>query len=136
MKIDHFELVTRQLETMKDFYVRFFGAKAEFWGDEEEGVALYFLDFGGTTRIEIKENLESEKTPEDPEMRVGLGHLAFLCTSRHEMLDKLEELRAAGVPVTLEPTDYGTDDFFECSILDPDGNTVELSVGHDYLNIP
>lgn len=136
MKIEHFELVTKQLEIMKDFYVRFFDAKTEYWYSEEDNVKLYFLDFGGTTRIEIKENLNAKKTPEDPEMRIGLGHLAFLCTSRHEMLDKLEELRAAGIPVTLEPTDYGTDDFFECSVLDPDGNTIELSVGPQFLNIP
>ena len=135
MKIEHFELVTRQIEAMKDFYVRFFGAKTEYWCNEEDDVKLYFLDFGGTTRIEIKENLKAEKTPEDPEMRVGLGHLAFLCTSRRELHEKLEELRAAGVPVTLEPTDYGTSDFYECSVTDPDGNTIELSVGPQYLNV-
>jgi len=130
MKLEHFAINTRQPEALLDFYTTHFGAKAERWSDEN--VVLYFLDFGDGCRIEIEVRPEGRDSAIPADERIGLAHLAFLCTSREELIQKTAALEAAGVPVILQPTAYGTD-FFESACLDPDGNKVELTVGKEYL---
>ncbi len=133
MKLEHVALNTRNPQALLDFYTTHFDAKVEQWSPEDDpSVVLYFLNFGDGCRLEIETRPEGVPGTPEAKSRIGLAHLAFLCTGRQELIDKTRSLEEAGVPITLQPTDY-EGDFFESACLDPDGNLVELSVGKEYL---
>ena len=133
MTLEHVALNTRQPQALLDFYTTHFGAVVEQWSPEDDpGMILYFLDFGGGCRLEVETRPAGRESSIDADQRIGIAHLAFLCTSREELIAKTKALEEAGVNVILQPTDY-EGDFFESACLDPDGNKVELTVGKEYL---
>jgi len=133
MKLEHVAINTLQPQVILDFYTTHFGAKVETWVSEEvPGLTLYFLNFGDGCRLEVETLTEGTHGSPSAKERIGIAHLAFLCTSKEELIAKTKALEEAGVTVTLQPTDY-EGDFFESACLDPDGNLVELTVGKEYL---
>lgn len=132
MTIEHLSLVTRDLERLKDFYVRFFDAKATRWVSPDGTGVLYFLDFGEGSRLEMEQVLDAGDNATRKGARVGMEHFAFLAKSRAELDAKTRELEEAGVTIVAQPADFNGE-FYESCFLDPDGNIVELSVGAQYL---
>jgi lactoylglutathione lyase len=132
MYIEHVALFTRQLEVLRDFYVRYFGATAGArYQNPAKGFASYFLTFeaGGTgagARLELMQKEEVPLVEGDPgSERTGLTHLAFR-VGTPERVDRLtEELRADGYLVVGEPRTTG-DGYYESVVLDPDSNRLEL----------
>ena len=54
MRIDHIALCVRDLEAMRDFYIKYFGAVAgELYHNPRTGLRTYFLTFDGETRVEL-----------------------------------------------------------------------------------
>ena len=54
MKIDHVAMYVRDLEVVKDFFVRFFGAVSnEMYHNPRTGLKSYFLSFGNGAKLEI-----------------------------------------------------------------------------------
>ena len=54
MKIDHVAMYVRDLEVVKDFFVRFFGAVSnEMYNNPRTGLKSYFLSFGNGAKLEI-----------------------------------------------------------------------------------
>lgn len=133
MELEHVALISADAQRLADFYVRHLGATATRFSSEDGSHLTYFLSFGGTTRLEINQ-YRGGAAPENVEKRIGIAHLAFLARSRAEVHDKTEQLRALGLEIRVEPTDYGTEEFYESAFLDPDGNLVELSVGPEYIH--
>jgi lactoylglutathione lyase len=128
MRIEHVALWTRDLEGMKDFYVGFFGGKAnEKYVNPRTGFESYFISFDSGARLEImrKANVPANKNDVD-EQYVGLIHVALSTGSREAVDGLTEELRAAGFRVVSEPRQTG-DGYYESCVLDPDGNRVEIT---------
>ena len=59
-------------------------------------------------------------------LRVGWAHLAFSTGSRAQVDELTARLRADGYPVVSDPRVTG-DGYYESCVLDPDGNTVEIT---------
>lgn len=52
MKIDHVAMYVRDLEVVKDFFVRFFGAVSnEMYHNPRTGLKSYFLSFGNGAKL-------------------------------------------------------------------------------------
>ena len=68
MRISHIAMYVQDLEVVKEFYIRFFGAKAgELYHNPKTGLKSYFLSFDEGTRLELM-NL-----PEMQDQMKGVG---------------------------------------------------------------
>lgn len=129
MQIEHIAVWTKNLETLKEFYVQHFGARAgSKYVNAKRGFESYFLQFETGGRIEIMSSpdlnqIESNNTYPS----VGYAHIAFSVGSR-EIVDELTtRLQEAGFELLSGPRTTG-DGYYESVILDPDGNQVEITV--------
>lgn len=126
MKIEHLAIWTTELERLKDFYVRFFGAKASNkYVNPGKAFESYFLSFDSGARLEIMRR--PDLIPRGAEgNRIGLSHVAFSVGSTERVDMLTEELRHAGYVVADGPRRTG-DGYYESVILDPDSNRIELT---------
>lgn len=143
MTIEHVAIWARDLEALRDFYVRWFGARSnDRYENRVRGFRSYFLVFGGDAgagsgapggaRLELMEMpgiVEPVRVGEcgnNDDQRFGMAHFAVKVGSREAVISLTEDLRRAGVRVLSEPRQTG-DGYFEACILDPEGNRVEIT---------
>lgn len=132
MVLQHIALWTRQLETMKEFYQKYFnGIPNEKYVSQKEFDALfesYFLKFDDGAQLEI---MKMETIPEGNSTNgyqsLGLTHIAFNVGSMSQVDALVKQLRQNGYKIVGEPHKTG-DDYYEAVVLDPDGNRVEIVV--------
>jgi lactoylglutathione lyase len=126
MKIEHIAIWTRDIETMKDFYVKYFDLEpGKIYHNPNKGFSSYFLRFSSSeTRIELMHrDSVSERSRENS---AGFAHIA-ISTGGRDSVNKLTEiLRTDGYKVISEPRTTG-DGYYESSISDPEGNLIELT---------
>jgi lactoylglutathione lyase len=123
--IEHLALWTEDIERLRQFYERYLGARAgEPYRSRTQPLLSYFLTFGGDARLEIMTSpaLESRQTGR----RVGLAHFALRVGSREGVIQLVEKLRLENIEIIGEPRLTG-DGYYEAIILDPDGNSIELT---------
>ncbi len=125
-RIEHVALWTRDLERLRAFYARYFGAQSnDGYHNPRRQFRSYFLALAGGARIELMNLPALGEAGEPP--RVGIAHIAFSLGSR-EAVDRLTaQLRADGHPVLDGPRTTG-DGYYESVVADPDGNRLELTV--------
>ena len=113
--IEHVALWTDNLERLREWYERWFGARAsDLYANEETGFSSYFLEFDGGPRLELMRMSGQE---------LGLrAHLAVALASK----ERVDEL--AGLIGAVEGPRTTGDGYYEAVVLDPDGNRVELTV--------
>lgn len=132
MKLEHIAIWTHQLENLKDFYVRHFGAVPnEKYVSEKEFKGLfesYFLTFDGGARLEL---MRLPSIPQgdnaDGFESTGLTHMAFSLDTPAELEQLFARIKESGAPIIGEPRMTG-DGYYEACVLDPDGNRVEITV--------
>ena len=132
MKLEHAAIWTHRLESLKDFYVLYFGAipndryvsEKEFKGRFES----YFLSFDTGARLELM------KLPDIPQgdnangfESTGLTHIAFSVETPDKLDSLYNRLKEGGITIVGEPRMTG-DGYYETCVLDPDGNRVEITV--------
>jgi len=128
MVLDHVALWTYKLDVIRDFYVKYFGAKhAEKYTNVAKGFSSYFLEFEQGARLELMQmcgipahcyNVRKQFT--------GLIHMAFSMNSQEEVTQLTERLQRDGYEV-IESLRITGDGYSESVILDPDENRVELT---------
>jgi catechol-2,3-dioxygenase len=64
---------------------------------------------------------------EDKLATYGFVHFSFLVGSKEEVVELIEILRHDGYVIYSEPRLTG-DGYFESSILDPEGNLIEITI--------
>lgn len=91
MRISHIAMYVRDLEVVKEFYIRFFGAKAgELYHNPKTGLKSYFLSFDEGTRLELMnlpEMQDQKKVEPEPELSVE-----SLLESTKESADTLQDI--------------------------------------------
>jgi lactoylglutathione lyase len=127
VRIEHMALWVRDLDGVADFYTKFFGARAgALYRNPARGFASRFLEFASGARLEIMTRTGLD-TRGDGE-RLGYAHLA-LAVGDEAAVDRLAKaLAAANVPVVDGPRRTG-DGYYECVVLDPEGNRLEITAG-------
>jgi len=126
MRIEHAALWVRDLETMKGFYLRFFGARAgDKYRNPRTGFESYFLSFESGARLELM--WRADVTPEPaPGERIGFAHIAWSAGSRAAVDTLSLELQRAGFRVVSGPRVTG-DGYYESVVLDPEQNRLEIT---------
>jgi len=129
MIIEHLAIWTTQLEHLKDYYIRYFGATPnDKYSNVQKQFQSYFLSFDSGARLEIMSRPDIPANANDPvhTQYLGLIHFAFGVETMAEVDQKVEELRAAGFPILSGPRKTG-DGYYEFETLDPDNNRIEVS---------
>ena len=129
MIIEHLAIWTQNLEALKDYYVQYFGARAnDKYTNVQKQFQSYFLSFASGARLELMSRPDIPANANDPvsAQYLGLIHFAFGVDTMAEVDQKVEELRAAGFSILSGPRKTG-DGYYEFETLDPDNNRIEVS---------
>ena len=126
MKIEHVAMYVNDLESMKNFFIKYFGAKSnDGYHNPAKKFRSYFLTFDGETRLEIMnkaEMVDAEKIL----TRTGFIHIAFSVGSKEKVDALTAQLKSDGYEVISGPRTTG-DGYYESCIVDIEGNQIEIT---------
>jgi lactoylglutathione lyase len=128
MHIEHVALWARDLEGMRAFYEKYFGARCgPRYENPAKGFASYFLTFESGTRLELMHRPDIPADAADRRVqRSGFIHVAFVVGDDADVDALARRLAADGFQVLDGPRRTG-DGYYESVILDPEGNRLELT---------
>lgn len=125
MQIEHIAMYVNDLEKMKEFFVRYFGAEAnDGYHNKTTEFRSYFLTFEDGARLEImnRPNMEDQNKRL---ARTGFVHIAFRMRSKEEVDRLTGRLKEDGYEVLSGPRTTG-DGYYESCIIGPEGNQIEI----------
>lgn len=126
MKFDHAAMYADDLELIKDFYVKYFGAKPNgIYHNPKTGLKTYFLSFEDGGRLEIMKKPEVRPCDKDREF-LGYAHIALNAGGKEKVDEITARLEKDGYAVLSHPRVTG-DGYYESCIYDPEGNRVEIT---------
>ena len=127
MKIEHIAMYVNDIETTKDFFIKYFDAKSNAgYHNETTDFKSYFLTFGDGARLEIM-NKPCMVDMEKDTARTGYIHMAFSVGSKGKVDTLTDRLKADGYDVISGPRTTG-DGYYESSIIGIEGNQVEITI--------
>jgi lactoylglutathione lyase len=126
VRLEHVAVWTSDLDRLRAFYERYFGARAgaQYRSATRAGFASYFLTFpdgGGRLELMTAPGLAATAGA----ATVGYAHIALTVGSRADVEALTARLRVEGVRVVSAPRQTG-DGYFESVVEDPDGNAIEI----------
>lgn len=130
MRIEHVALWTKEIESLRAFYERYFDAScSERYVNEEKKFQSYFLSFASGARLELMQNpdLQNLGGSSDRNNYTGYAHLAISLGSEEAVDQMTEHLINDGHQIISGPRRTG-DSYYESVVLDPDGNRIEITV--------
>ena len=123
MRVEHVALWAVDLEGVCAFYVEHLGAAAgELYVNEAKGFRSRFLSWGEGARLEVMSGAARTGRHEG----TGWAHVALSLGSEAAVDEAAARLARVGVDVVDGPRRTG-DGYYECVVLDPEGNRVELT---------
>lgn len=127
MKIEHIAMYVNDLDAAKDFFVKYFDARAnDGYHNKSTDFKSFFLTFEDGARLEIMNNPDIKDLEKDA-TRTGYIHIAFSVGSK-EKVDRLtEQLKSDGYDVISGPRTTG-DGYYESCIIGIEDNLVEITV--------
>ena len=128
MRIEHLAIWTKDLERLKAFYIKYFGATAgEKYENKNKQFESYFLAFESGARLELMYRPDIPESLNDPVRQFfGLIHVAFSVGSKAQVDALTARLKQDGYPVLDGPRQTG-DGYYESCVLDADGNRLEIT---------
>ena len=129
MKIEHIAIWVSDLEKMKLFYHQYFGGTpGQIYHNSRAHFSSYFLTFENGARLELMHKPEVMVNRDELHIQyTGLCHFAFSLGSGSAVDALTYKLQADGYKVLREPRTTG-DGYYESVVLDPEDNTVELTI--------
>jgi len=129
MKIEHLAIWVDNLETMRQFYLKYFDfTSGEKYTNEKKGFTAYFLMFGdGKTRLELMNRKDIIHEPNKRGFMKGIAHFAISVGGKEAVNQLTERLRADNYTIESEPRTTG-DGYYESIVRDPDGNKIEITI--------
>ncbi len=127
MQIEHIAMNVNNLDETKEFFEKYFGAKANgMYQNKTTDFRSYFLSFDDGARLEIMNRPEIQKDVNSI-TRTGYIHIAFSVGSK-ERVDELTKLIGEdGYQVVSGPRTTG-DGYYESCIVGIEGNLIEITV--------
>ena len=129
MHIAHLAIWVQDLENLKMFYERYFGAQANTkYINAQKQFQSYFLTFTSGARLELMYRPDiSATSTESGQEGLGYAHLAMSVGSEAAVDALTMRLVDDGYPCLDGPRRTG-DGYYESVILDPEGNRIEITV--------
>ena len=127
MNIEHIAMYVKDLESTKEFFVKYFNASPnEGYHNKTTDFQSYFLSFDDGARLEIMQKPEMEDGIKGL-AQTGYIHIAFSLGSK-SAVDKLTEImKNDGYDVLSGPRITG-DGYYESCIGGIEGNQIEITV--------
>ena len=127
MKIEHIAMYVTNLEAAREFFVKYFGAKANNgYHNLKTDFRSYFLSFDDGARLEIMNRPQMVDSVKEVS-RIGYIHIAFSLGSPEKVDQLTATLHSDGYEVISAPRTTG-DGYYESCIVDLEGNQIELTV--------
>ncbi|HMH23118.1 MAG TPA: VOC family protein [Puia sp.] len=128
MQIEHLALWVRDLEGMRDFYLKYFDSTSgEKYVNPEKQFTAYFILFGeDKTRLELMTRPDIISIDGKRGFNMGLAHFTISVGGKDQVNALTERLRKDNYTILGEPRTTG-DGYYESVILDPEGNILEIS---------
>ncbi len=128
IRIDHVALWTADLERLASFYVAYFGGvPGAKYTNPAKGFESRFVTIEGGGRHELMKTTTLSLAAHAPgAQRMGLTQVALAVGSEQQVDALTARLKADGCAVIDGPRRTG-DGYYECVVLDPDGNRVEIT---------
>lgn len=127
MKINHVALYVTDLESARDFFVKYLGGRSsDVYHNPRTHFRSYFLSFADGARLELMTRPEIEASEKQP-MRAGYAHVSFSLGSREAVDALTQRLREDGYRVLDGPRTTG-DGYYESCVVGVEDNLVELTV--------
>ena len=127
MKINHVALYVKDLEKSREFYEKYFNAKANNkYCNLKTGLQTYFLSFPNSdVRLEIMSRPELTDR-EDKIMNMGFIHIAFSVGDAKNVDSLTKKLTNDGFKCLSGPRTTG-DGYYESVVEDVDENLIEIT---------
>ena len=127
MRIEHIAMYVNDLDSAREFFIKYFGAFAnDGYHNAKTDFRSFFLTFEDGARLEIMSKPEMADAPKELS-RTGYVHIAFSVGSK-ERVDSLTSLLITdGCEVTSGPRTTG-DGYYESCIVGIEGNQIEITV--------
>lgn len=120
-------MYVNNLESAKDFFVRYFGAKSnEGYHNQKTDFRSYLLSFDDGASLELMHRPQIQDTGEK-RIRTGYIHLSFSVGGKIQVNALTERLKADGFEVADGPRMTG-DGYYESCIVGIEGNLIEITV--------
>ena len=127
MKIEHIAMYVNELESARDFFVKYLGGVSnDGYHNVKTGFRSFFISFEDGARLEIM-NKPSMEDIEKPVNRTGYIHIAFSVGSVEEVDRLTRQFREDGYEVLSGPRTTG-DGYYESCIVGIEGNQIEITV--------
>lgn len=128
MKIEHVGLMVQNLENMRQFYEKYFEAKAsEKYHNIKTGFQSYFMTFSDGARLEICTKTRVKPALKKRSVLTGYAHLALSVGSKEKVEALVKRCSADGFVITSGPRVTG-DGYYEAVIIDPEQNEIEITI--------
>ena len=133
MRIHHLALWCDDIETMRAFYMKYFGCKSnELYHNPTKNYTSYFLSFAdGDCQIELMNRPDITAEPAQRGFTKGMAHFDVEVGDEQTVDALVELLRKDGYTIASETRHTG-DGYYEAGVLDPEGNYVEISAIVNY----
>lgn len=126
MKIEHISMWVSDLEKMRKFYEKYFGARSgNKYHNSEKNFSSYFLNFKPGCRLELMHKPDLAPSPKEKQPYLGMAHFAISVGSKQLVDDLTTLLKKDGFTVESKPRTTG-DGYYESVIKDPEGNLIEI----------
>lgn len=127
MKIEHIAIWTKDLEKMKDFYLKFFELSSnKKYHNPKKEFSSYFLVFENGPRIELMHCPDIAEFMNISGQRLGLAHFAISVGDKEKVDTLTAKIRENGYKIIGEPRTTG-DGYYESVVSDPEGNWIEIT---------
>ena len=127
MKIEHIAMYVKDLETVKDFFVKYLGAVSnDGYHNVKTGFRSYFLSFSDGGRLEIM-NKPGMTDRRKELVQAGYIHIAFSVGSREKVDILTQRLKEDGYQIISGPRKTG-DGYYESCIVGIEGNQIEITI--------
>ncbi len=129
MNIEHIAIWTQDISRLRSFYEKYFGARSNpLYTNQRNRFQSYFLSFESGARLELMQRpgiLGSDRS--SGQEFTGYAHLAVSVGSEERVDALARQLAEDGRKILDGPRRTG-DGYYECTVLDPDGNRIEITV--------
>ena len=132
MILEHVAIWSKDIEKLKAFYCRYFGAVSnELYHNASKSFKSYFLNFETGARLEIMQKPAIPGNLNDTivAQHLGIIHLAFDVHTMQNVNDKAIESQNDGFTILGGPRKTG-DGYYEFETLDPDNNRLEVTTNY------
>ena len=126
MKIEHIAMYVNDLESARDFFVKYLGGISNAgYHNKNTDFRSYFITFDDGARLELMNKPELTDAPKSVN-RTGYIHIAFSVGTKEKVDELTITLKQAGYEVLSGPRTTG-DGYYESCIVGIEGNQIEIT---------